>query len=216
MKFNKITRGSNRAIYDEQKLYEVLNAGFVCQLAFQADEQTHIIPTAYGRKDDVLYFHGSAKNHALLQIINGQTIAVSITHIDGIVLATSLFDSSINYRSVIVYGKPELISDVNEKIFALELITDQIIKGRKDEVSIGSQPQINATLVVKMKIDSASVKIRTGEPQGDEHNPTETWSGIIPLKTIALKPEGDSKFNKQNTPFSPSVAEYYKKFQFKE
>ncbi|MCX8473781.1 MAG: pyridoxamine 5'-phosphate oxidase family protein [Sediminibacterium sp.] len=216
MNFNKITRGSYRAENNEQSLFEVLDAGFVCHFAFQAEGQTQIIPTAYGRKDDILYFHGSAKNHALLSVVNGQTISVSITLVDGLVLATSLFDSSINYRSVVVFGKPQLVADFNEKITALELITEQIIKGRKDEISIGSQNQIDATLVLKMKIDSASVKIRTGEPQGDENNPCETWSGIIPLKTIALKPEGDSKFNKQTAPLSPCVSAYYKKHQFSE
>ena len=194
MEFNKIVRGANRAANDEESIYNILDAGFLCHIAFQHEGQTMMIPTAYGRKNDSLYIHGSSKNYMLNQIINGDTICIGVNHLDGIVLARTLFDTSANYRSAVLFGKAELISDYDERIEGLKIITENIIKGRWNEVSVGSESQLKATMVVKFRIDKASAKIREGGPKGDEEITNEVWSGHIPLSLAASKPVPDTKF----------------------
>lgn len=194
MEFNKITRGQNRSSNTEESVYAILDAGFLCHIAFQHQGQTMMIPTAYGRKDDALFIHGSKKNFMLNQIINGQTVCVGVTHLDGIVLARTLFDTSANYRSIVIFGKAEQIFDYDERIEALKIITDNIIKGRWSEVPIGEENKVEATMVVKIKIASASAKIRSGAPQGDENKTNVVWSGEIPLMIKAAEPVQDLKF----------------------
>ncbi|MFN6944205.1 MAG: pyridoxamine 5'-phosphate oxidase family protein [Cytophagaceae bacterium] len=194
MEFNKIIRGANRAANNEETIYEILDAGFLCHIAFQHEGQTMMIPTAYGRKDNSLYVHGSTKNYMLNQIINGQTICIGVTHLDGIVLARTLFDTSANYRSVVLYGKAELVEEHEERIEGLKIITENIIKGRWSEVPIGSENELKATMIVKFTIDKASAKVREGGPNGDEDKLNEVWSGHIPLSLKALDPIYDSKF----------------------
>lgn len=194
MDFNKIVRGAQRAANEEQSIYDILDAGFLCHIAFLHDGQTMMIPTAYGRKGDALYIHGSSKNHMLSQIIYGQTICIGVTHLDGIILARTLFDTSANYRSAVLYGKAELIENYDERIEGLKIITENIIKGRWDEVAIGSESQIKATMVVKFTVDKASAKIREGGPKGDEDVLNEVWSGHIPLSLKASNPIPDPKF----------------------
>lgn len=194
MEFNKIIRGADKAVNDEETVYQILDAGFLCHIAFQHEGQTLMIPTAYGRKGDSLYFHGSTRSHMLNQILNGQAVCIGITHLDGIVLARSLFDTSANYRSAILFGHAELITDPQERLEGLKIITENIITGRWDEVSVGSPNQLKATMVIKLTIDKASAKIRTGGPKGDEENEDEVWSGHIPLSIKASVPVRDPKF----------------------
>ena len=113
MEFNKIIRGAKREANDEQTVYQILDAGFLCHVAFQHQGQTMMIPTAYGRKGDEIYLHGSTKNFMLNQILDGQTVCISVTHLDGIVLARTLFDTGLNYRSTILFGKASLVEGEN-------------------------------------------------------------------------------------------------------
>lgn len=194
MEFNKIIRGANRSANDGESVFNILDAGFLCHIAFHHEGKTMMIPTAYGRKDDTLYIHGSTKNYMLNKIINGDTICIGVTHLDGIVLARTLFDTSANYRSAVLFGKAELITDYDERIEGLKIITENIIKGRWNEVSAGSENQLKATMVVKFTIERASAKIREGGPKGDEEITNEVWSGHIPLSLTASKPVPDTKF----------------------
>lgn len=194
MEFNKIIRGANRAANDEKAVYEILDAGFLCHVAFQHNGQTMMIPTAYGRKEDALYFHGSSKNFMLNQIVSGSSICIGVTHLDGIVLAKTLFDTSANYRSVVLFGKAELLTDPDERLEGLKIITENIIKGRWNEVTVGSENQLKATMVVKFTIEKASAKVRQGGPQGDEEISDTVWSGHIPLYLRAGEPITDLKF----------------------
>jgi nitroimidazol reductase NimA-like FMN-containing flavoprotein (pyridoxamine 5'-phosphate oxidase superfamily) len=197
MEFNKIKRGAKRAVYVEQSVYDILDAGFLCHIAFQSGGQTMIIPTAYGRKEDVLYFHGSTKNHMLNELVNGQSICVSVTHLDGVVLARTLFDTSANYRSVVLFGNAQLVTDEEEREEGLKIITDQIIPGRWEEVPVGTASQLKATMVVKFTISRASAKVRAGGPEGDEEITHKAWSGHIPLSLKASAPIPDTKFGEQ-------------------
>lgn len=210
MEFNKIIRGADKAANDEESVYQILDAGFICHIAFQHEEQTMMIPTAYGRKDDALYIHGSTKNYMLNQIINSTYVCIGITHLDGIVLARTLFDTSANYRSVVLFGKAELVSEYDDRMEGLKIITENIIKGRWNEVSVGSTNQLKATMVVKFTIDRASAKIRNGGPKGDEENVDEVWSGHIPLSLRALEPVLDTKFGVELV-MTKSVEEFWER-----
>lgn len=210
MEFNKIIRGADKAVNDEASVYQILDAGFLCHIAFLHEGQTLMIPTAYGRKGDALYIHGSTKNYMLNQIINGQSVCIGVTHLDGIVLARTLFDTSANYRSVVLFGKAELVTDHEGRMEGLRIITENIIKGRWNEVSVGSPNQLKATMVVKFTIDRASAKIRDGGPKGDEENVDEVWSGHIPLSLRALEPVLDTKFGVKLA-MTKSVEEFWER-----
>lgn len=211
MEFNKVIRGVKRAVNTEQAIYDILDAGFLCHVSFQHEGQTMMIPTAYGRKGDILFIHGSTKNFMLNQILNGQTVCIGITHLDGIVLAKTLFDTSANYRSAILFGKARLVESEEEKMEGLKIITEHIIKGRWAEVPVGSENELNATQVIRFTIERASAKIRGGGPQGDEDKESTVWSGHIPLSLLALDPVIDQKID-QNTEHSQSVKDFLTKF----
>jgi len=208
MEFNKVVRGPKRESNTEESVYDILDAGFLCHVAFQHHGQTMMIPTAYGRKGDNIYVHGSTKNFMMNNMIDGQTVCIAVTHLDGIVLARSLFDTSANYRSVVLFGKAVLIEDEEERMESLKIITDNIIKGRWDEVPIGSANELKATMVVKFTIEKASAKIRNEGPKGDEEIDVEVWSGHIPLVMKAMEPVMDPKFGKEYE-MTDSVKNYW-------
>lgn len=210
MEFNKVVRGEKRAMNDVTSVHAILDAGFLCHVAFQHQGQTMMIPTAYGREEDCLYLHGSTKNFMLNQIIDGQTICISVTHLDGIVLAKSLFHTSVNYRSVVLFGKAFLLEDENERIQGLKIITENIVAGRWDEVELGNESQLKATMIIKFRIERASAKIRNEGPLGDDEIKEEVWSGHIPLAMKALQPIQDNKFGLA-LEMSDSVKMYYEK-----
>lgn len=210
MKFNPVKRGANREHNDEQSVYAILDAGFICHVAITHQQQSMIIPTAYGRSEDCLYIHGSSKNFLMQEMLNGQKVCISVTHLDGIVLARSLFHSSVNYRSVVLFGKAEQVHDFKEKEKALEVICNQIVAQRSNEVAIGSIEQIEKTFVIKFTIEEASAKVRTGGPKNDENEACETWSGHIPLALQVGIPVFDERFQPE-TALSNSVREFIKK-----
>lgn len=194
MEFNKVIRAAKREKNDIDTIHSILDAGFLCHVGFQFQGQTMMIPTVYGRENDTLYLHGSAKNFMLNQILDGQTSCISITHLDGIVLGKSLYHTSVNYRSVVLFGKAMRVEDENERMNGMKVISDNIVKGRWSEVSLGTESQIKATLVIKFKIETASAKVRTDGPVGDETIINEVWSGVIPLVLKPLQPIQDEKF----------------------
>ncbi len=210
MEFNKVVRGEKRAMNDVASVHAILDAGFLCHVAFQHQGQTMMIPTAYGREDDCLYLHGSTKNFMLNQILDGQTICISVTHLDGIVLAKSLFHTSVNYRSVVLFGKAFLLEDEKERIHGMKIITENIVSGRWDEVKLGNESQLKATMVIKFRIERASAKIRNEGPLGDDEIKEEVWSGHIPLAMKALQPIQDNKFGLV-LEMSDCVKMYYEK-----
>lgn len=210
MEFNKVIRGAKREMNELASVYAILDAGFLCHVAFQHQGQTMMIPTAYGRLDDTLYLHGSTKNFMLNQILDGQMACIAVTHLDGIVLAKSLFHTSVNYRSVVLFGKTILVEDEEERLEGMKIITENIVKGRWDEVKVGDENQLKATMVVKFKIEKASAKIRNEGPIGDDDIKDEVWSGHIPLAMKALQPIQDLKFGTKLT-MSESVKNYFEK-----
>jgi len=210
MRFNKVIRGAKREMNDIENIYAILDAGFLCHIAFQHQGQTMMIPTAYGRFGDYLYIHGSTKNFMLNQILDGQTICITVTHLDGIVLAKSLFYSSVTYRSTILFGKAVLIEDDQEKIHGMKIISENLVNGRWDEVDMGTEAQLKATMVIKFTIESASAKMRSEGPMGDDEILDEVWSGVIPLAIKALETRQDQNFG-PSLELSSSVKKYYEK-----
>ena len=191
---SKIVRSPNRAYYDEETLHEVLDDGFLCHVAYTFEGSPVIIPTAYVRKDNMIYLHGAAKNRMLNSILNQGQACVAVTHLDGMVLARSAFHHSFNYRSAVIFGKPVNITDAEEKNAVLKLITENIIPGRWQEVREPTEKELTATLVIGIKIEEASVKIRSGAPVDDDADyDLPIWAGEFPLQQVFTEPVTDGR-----------------------
>lgn len=204
---NKVKRVPKRAHYDQKTVYGILDAGFVCHISFVIDGQPFLIPTAYGRKDNTVYVHGATTSRMLTHLRKGMPVALAVTHIDGIVVARSAFHSSMNYRSVVIYGNARLIAD-EQKNEALEVITENIIKGRWDEARAPLVNELKGTSVLAINIETASAKIRTGGPVDEQEDYNlPIWAGIIPLKVVPGNPEQDDSLE-ENIPLPSSVINY--------
>ncbi|MDT7541893.1 MAG: uncharacterized protein QOE33_1797 [Acidobacteriota bacterium] len=181
-----------RASYEREVVYEILDAGFVCHVAFVREGQPFIIPTAYGRAGDMLYLHGSRASRMLKTLSAGVETCVEVTHVDGLVLARSAFHHSLNYRSVIVFGRAEVVEEATEKRKALRAFTEHLIRGRWDEVREPNERELAATLVLRLPLREASAKVRTGPPIDDEEDLSlPIWAGVLPLRTVAGEPLSD-------------------------
>lgn len=189
---NKVVRSPKRGHYDKESLNRVLDAGFMCHVSYLYEGTPIIIPTAYVREDDVIYIHGSTKNRMMNSILGQGQACVSVTHLDGMVLARSAFHHSFNYRSVVVFGTPKMVEDEEEKLFALKRITENIIPGRWSEVREPSDNEMKATLVIGIKINEASVKIRSGAPIDDQPDyELPIWAGVLPMVQSFIEPVAD-------------------------
>ena len=186
---NKVVRGPNRATYDEATIFEIVDSHFLCHVAYVFDNTPIVIPTAYGRKGNTFYLHGSTKNHMINTLLNNERVSLTITHMDGIVLARSVFHHSFNYRSAVIFGKPRLVTEWDEKMEALELITENIIKGRWDEARIPNEKEMKGTGVIAIEMTDASAKIRA-EGANDEKADMDldVWAGVLPLQVTVGEP----------------------------
>ncbi|MGD9628819.1 MAG: pyridoxamine 5'-phosphate oxidase family protein [Pyrinomonadaceae bacterium] len=190
----RVKRLPNRGAYDRGTIYAILDAGFVCHVGYVMDGQPYVIPTGYARIGDDLYIHGSSASRMLRNLAQGVDVCVTVTLVDGLVLARSAFHHSINYRSVVVLGKATLVEDAAEKDKALEAFTEHIIPGRWPEIRWPSELELKATSVLKLPIEEASAKIRTGDPKDDEEDyAMDVWAGVLPLETRPGIPVPDSK-----------------------
>lgn len=190
----KIKRLPARGAYDRETIYSILDAGFICHVGFVVEGLPYVIPTGYARIDDHVYIHGSSASRMLRSLAGGVDVCLTVTLLDGLVLARSAFHHSMNYRSVVVLGKAELVDDVDEKNMALEAFTEHIIPGRWPEIRWPNELELKATSVLKLAIDEASAKIRTGDPKDDEEDyEMEVWAGVLPLRTVAGEPILDSR-----------------------
>ena len=204
-KKTKVKRIPKRGFYDKETVYRLLDADFVCQLGFVYEDYPVVIPTIYGRKDEYLYVHGAAVSRLLVSIAKGIPISLNVTQTKALVLARSAFHHSLNYESVTVFGQAELLNDDKEKLEALEVITNQIIKGRWNEVRKPNTKELNVTSVLKIKITEASAKIRTGPPSDDKADyDLPIWAGIVPIEKVYGKPIEDTLL-KDNIPISDSI-----------
>jgi uncharacterized protein len=191
-KRTKLKRIPKRGNFDRETVYQILDEAFICHIGFSVDGQTFVIPTAYGRKGDTLFVHGSAASRMMREMSKGIDVCVTVTMVDGLVLARSAFHHSMNYRSVVIFGKAEIITDEAEKNDALFAFTEHLIKGRWDDVRQPNAKELKGTTVLRLPINEASAKIRTGDPIDDENDyDLDVWAGIIPLEVVAGKPISD-------------------------
>ena len=183
----KVKRIPSRGHYDRETIHAILDDAFLCHVGFAVDGQPYVIPTGYGRVGDDLYIHGSAASRMLRNLSEGIDVCVTVTILDGLVLARSAFHHSMNYRSVVILGKAELVTDKAEKNAALFAISEQIIAGRWNSVRPPTTQELKATSVLRLPIAEASAKIRTGPPvDDDEDYALDIWAGVLP---ISLKPD---------------------------
>lgn len=191
-----VKRVPKRANYESETIYQILDEGLVCQVGFVVDGQPVVIPTAYGRIGDTLYIHGSPASRMLKTLQQGFDVCVTVTLIDGLVLARSAFHHSMNYRSVVVFGKATLVEDAEQKLAALKAFTEHVILGRWEEVRSPNHHELAGTIVLSLPLTEASAKIRTGEPIDDEADyQISVWAGQIPLKLTAATPINDSRLD---------------------
>lgn len=189
----KLKRIPKRGSFDREIVYKILDEAFICHIGFNVDGQTFVIPTAYGRKGDTLFVHGSAASRMMREMSKGIDVCITVTLVDGLVLARSAFHHSINYRSVVVFGKAEIVTEEAEKNDALFAFTEHLIKGRWADVREPNSKELKGTTVLKLEINEASAKMRTGNPIDDEEDMNlDCWAGVIPLKIQAEKPIEDS------------------------
>jgi uncharacterized protein len=190
----RVARLPKRGDYSQETIYGILDAGFLCHAGFVVDGQPYVIPTGYGRAGDVLYLHGSAASRMLRTLAGGVDVCVTVTLLDGIVLARSAFHHSMNYRSVVILGKAVLIEGEDEKASALRVISEQIVAGRWDDVRKPTAQELKATAVLRLPIAEASAKIRTGPPLDDEEDyALDVWAGVLPLALRAGEPVADAR-----------------------
>src|SRR5687768_17447050 len=166
----KVKRLPARGQYDRETINAVLDEGFICHVGFVVDGQPYVIPTGYARVNDVLYIHGSSASRMLRNLSKGVDVCVTVTLIDGLVLARSAFHHSINYRSVVILGKATLVEDPKEKDKALEALTEHIVPGRWADVRWPTELELKATTVLRLPIEEASAKVRSGDPKDDEED----------------------------------------------
>jgi nitroimidazol reductase NimA-like FMN-containing flavoprotein (pyridoxamine 5'-phosphate oxidase superfamily) len=188
-----LRRHSERGKTNRGELYAVLDAGLVCHLGVVADGVPVVLPTAYGRDGDTLYLHGSSANGAF-GAAAGQRVCVTVTHLDAIVCARSVFSHSVNYRSAVVFGTATLVTDEDERWQGLRIITDHLIPGRWAAARQPTKKEMAATSVLSLPLEEASVKVRTGMPgDPDQDLGLDVWAGLLPVAVTFGEPEADPK-----------------------
>jgi len=192
----RVVREPHRGVYDRATAYQILDEGFICHVGFVAGGQPFVIPTGYGRDGDHLYLHGSAASRMLRRIDEGVAVCVTVTLLDGLVLARSIFNHSMNYRSVVVLGTAVAVEEPQEKLEALRRLSEHILPGRWQESRLPNEQELKATLVMRLPITEFSAKVRQGPPIDDEEDYAfPTWAGVIPLEMVAGEPIDDARLD---------------------
>jgi nitroimidazol reductase NimA-like FMN-containing flavoprotein (pyridoxamine 5'-phosphate oxidase superfamily) len=197
-----------RGTYDRTVVHQILDEGLICHLGFVVDGQPFVIPTIYVRVGETIYVHGSPASRMLRTLEQGVPACVTVTHVDGLVLARSAFHHSMNYRSVVVLGTATLVNESERKLEVLHALTDHLIRGRWEEIRHPSPDELRRTLVLAIPIQEASAKIRVGPPLDDEEDyALPVWAGVLPLRITASEPIGDPRLSPETA--VPSYATTY-------
>jgi uncharacterized protein len=203
-----LKRLPKRGAFDRETVYGILDEGFVCHVGFVVGGEPFIIPTAYGRAGDELFIHGARASRMLKALREGAPVCVTVTLVDGLVMARSAFHHSMNYRSVVVFGRARVVESEEEKLSALRAFTEHVAPARWDEVREPNRQELNATLVLALRLDEASAKIRTGPPVDDEEDyALPVWAGVLPLTLSAGEAVPDPRLP-AGTPLSPSLGDF--------
>jgi nitroimidazol reductase NimA-like FMN-containing flavoprotein (pyridoxamine 5'-phosphate oxidase superfamily) len=204
----QVKRLPKRGKYERETVLAILDAGFVCHVGFSVDGQPYVIPTNYGRSGDTVYLHGSAASRMLRTLSEGVPMSVTVTHVDGLVLARSAFHHSVNYRSVVILGTARLVTEPAEKMEALRVFTEHVMKGRWDDVRQPTEQELKATTVLALPLKEVSAKVRTGGPIDDEEDyALPVWAGVLPLETSVKEPVPDPQ-RKCDQPIPPYLMNY--------
>jgi nitroimidazol reductase NimA-like FMN-containing flavoprotein (pyridoxamine 5'-phosphate oxidase superfamily) len=189
-----LRRLPERARYDRETVRSILDEGFICHVAFVIDGQPYALPTGYARIGETLYLHGSTGSR--LGLRPGMDVCVTVTLLDGIVLARSAFHHSFQYRSVMVLGRTQLVTDVSEKEAALSALVEHFMPGRSADARAGSRQELAATAVLAVPLEEVSAKVRTGDPKDDDEDyALPVWAGILPLAIVPGDPVPDSRLD---------------------
>jgi nitroimidazol reductase NimA-like FMN-containing flavoprotein (pyridoxamine 5'-phosphate oxidase superfamily) len=195
---SKINRLRERGSYDKETIYPIIDEAYYCHVSFVVDGQPFIIPTIHARIDDEIVLHGAVASRLLKHIQAGNEVCFAVTHLDGLVLARSVFHHSMNYRSVVLFGKGKLITDKKEKLKAAKAITDHVMPGRWEDARQPNKKELDSTTFVSIKIDDASAKIRTGPPLDEEDDyQLPVWAGVIPITQVKNNPVNDPKLEEE-------------------
>ncbi|HTP69531.1 MAG TPA: pyridoxamine 5'-phosphate oxidase family protein [Dongiaceae bacterium] len=207
----RIVREANRAIYDRDAIYKILDEAFLCHVGFSDSAgQPFVIPTMFARVGDTLYFHGSAASRTLRGLSSGIPVCITVTLADGLVLARSVFNHSMNYRSVVALGHAQLIDDSAEKVAALRAFTEKLIPGRWNDARQPNEKELKATSILKLPLAEVSAKVRTGDVEDDADDyALPVWAGVIPLRLVADPPLRDPRCDPAIP--TPSYAANYKR-----
>ncbi len=188
----RLKRAHMRGSYDRDTINAILDAALICHVGFSHKGQPAVIPTACWREGDHFYVHGSSKNRLAIACRDGADCCIVATHLDGLVFGRSAMHHSMNYRSVVLYGQPEEITDPDHKMRSLERFINKFAPGRWTEVREPNVQELKATAVLRVPIDEASAKMRTGGPLDDEADMAlPVWAGVVPLDLTAGQPIGD-------------------------
>jgi nitroimidazol reductase NimA-like FMN-containing flavoprotein (pyridoxamine 5'-phosphate oxidase superfamily) len=190
----RVVREPQRGVYDRETVCKILDEGLVCHVGFSAEGQPFVIPTLFARVGDAIYFHGSAASRMLRGVSEGANVCVTVTLTDGIVLARSVFNHSMNYRSVVALGKATLVEAPQEKLEALRAFTEKILPGRWDDARQPNDKELKATSILRLPLTEASAKVRIGPPEDDAPDyALPVWAGVIPLRVVAGAPIRDER-----------------------
>jgi uncharacterized protein len=190
----RVRRLPERAAYDRDTVHAILDEGFVCHAGFVVDGQPYVIPTGYARVGETLYLHGSTGSR--LGLRPGMPVCVTVTLLDGLVLARSAFHHSLNYRSVMVLGRTGLVTDSEEKDAALSAFVEHIVSGRGADVRPGNSKELAATAVLAVPLEAVSAKVRQGAPKDDEDDyDLPVWAGVLPLALVPGAPAADPRLD---------------------
>ncbi len=206
----QVKRLPNRAAYDSETVFEILDEAFLCHIGFAVEGQPFVIPTGYARVGEMLYIHGSAASRMLRALSEGVQVCVTVTLVDGLVLARSAFHHSMNYRSVVILGRATLVNGRKEKLVALEAFTEHVVRGRWKDVRQPTEAEMKATTVLALPLAEVSAKIRTGPPKDDEEDYSlPIWAGVVPFKLVPGTPVADPRLEQKLAP--PAYAQNYKR-----
>ncbi|MGO8898398.1 MAG: pyridoxamine 5'-phosphate oxidase family protein [Isosphaeraceae bacterium] len=198
-----LRRLPKRGVYDRATIHSILDEGLICHVGFVVGGQPYVIPTIHVRVGEELFFHGSPASRMLRAVGQGVEVCVTVTLVDGLVLARSAFHHSMNYRSVVVFGTALPVESADQKLRVLHALSDHLIKGRWQEVRSPAPHELAGTLVLALPINEASAKVRTGPPIDDEDDyQLPVWAGVLPLKIMAAEPVADPRLAEDIAPAS--------------
>jgi uncharacterized protein len=190
----RVVREANRAVYDRDAIYRILDEAFVCHVGFSTDGQPFVIPTMFARVDDAIYFHGSAASGMLRGLGDGLPVCITVTLTDGLILARSIFNHSMNYRSVVALGQAILIQEPAEKLQALRAFTEKLIPGRWNDARQPNEQELKATSILRLPLTEVSAKVRTGAVEDDADDyALRVWAGTIPMHQVMEAPVRDDR-----------------------